>query len=194
MAEILLFHHVQGLTPGVEALADDLRAGGHTVHAPDLFEGQTFASVDDGFAYLRTLDDGEMTRRVDDVVAGLPADLVYAGISWGVPRAQALTQLRPGARGALLLESCIPVTGEDAFGAWPEGVPVQVHGAEGDEFFAEDLPAAEELVRVVGPELASLHVYPGGQHLFTDRSLPSYDAEAAALVTQRALTFLATLG
>src|SRR3954452_117845 len=177
MAEILLFHHVQGLTAGVEALADDLREAGHTVHAPDLFDGRTFASVDDGFAYLRSLADGEMTARVDDAVSGLPAELVYAGISWGVPSAQLLAQTRPGARGALLLESCIPVTGDDAFGPWPAGVPVQIHGASGDEFFQEDLPAAEELVRVAGPELAELFVYPGDAHLFTDRSLPSYDPE-----------------
>jgi dienelactone hydrolase len=188
MTEVLLFHHVQGLTPGVRALADDLRAAGHTVHAPDLFDGRTFESVDDGFGYLRGLADGEMAARVAAAVEGLPAALVYAGISWGVPRAQSLAQTRPGALGALLLESCIPVTGEDAFGPWPTGLPVQVHGAEDDEFFAEDLPAARELAELDGAELFT---YPGSAHLFTDRSLPSYDAASAALVTQRALELLA---
>ena len=53
MAEIILFHHVQGLTPGVVAFADELRRAGHTVHTPDLFEGRTFPSIDDGMAFAR---------------------------------------------------------------------------------------------------------------------------------------------
>lgn len=194
MAEVLLFHHVQGLTSGIEAFADDLRAGGHTVHVPDLFDGSTFESIEDGFGYLRTLAEGQMAGRVEDVVSVLPEQLVYAGFSWGVPRAQMLAQTRPGAQGALLFESCIPVTGDDAFGPWPSGVPVQVHGAEGDEFFQEDLPAAEELVRTVGPDLATLFTYPGDHHLFADLSLPSYDPDSADLLTRRSLEFLAHVG
>jgi len=194
MAEVLLFHHVQGLTDGIRAFASDLQSGGHTLHVPDLFDGHTFESIDDGFAYLRALDGEEIDRRVDAAVFGLPAGLVYAGFSWGVPRAQRLTQTRPGARAALLYESCIPITGEDAFGPWPAGVPVQVHGAQGDEFFQEDLPAAKELVQTLGPDLAELFTYDGEQHLFVDRSLPSYDAEAARLLTQRSLDFLDRLG
>jgi dienelactone hydrolase len=189
MAEVLLFHHVQGLTDGVRAFADDLRGGGHTVHTPDLFAGHTFDSIEAGFAYLKTLEEGEDGRRVDHAVDDLPEGLVYAGFSYGVMAAQRLAQTRPGARGALLYESCIPISGEWAFGPWPEGVPVQIHGASGDEFFNEDLPAAQELV-AAQPELAELFVYPGEQHLFADRSLPSYDADAAALLLQRSLEFL----
>lgn len=194
MAEVLLFHHVQGLTSGVEAFVNDLREGGHTVHAPDLFDGETFGSIEDGFSYLRSLAEGQMSGRVEDAVSGLPEELVYAGFSWGVPRAQMLAQTRAGAQGALLFESCIPVTGDDAFGPWPAGVPVQVHGAAGDEFFQEDLPAAEELVRTVGPDLATLFTYPGDNHLFSDRSLPTYDADSAGLLTRRSLEFLAHVG
>lgn len=194
MTEVLLFHHVQGLTDGVRAFADDLRAGGHVVHTPDLFDGHTFTSIDDGFGYVRSLEDGEIDRRAEAALEPLPTDLVYAGFSFGVMRAQRLAQTRPGARGALLYESCIPVSGEWAFGPWPDGLPVQVHGAEGDEFFAEDLPAAQELVATVGPELAELFTYPLDEHLFTDRSLAAYDAEAAGLVTQRSLDFLARVG
>lgn len=194
MAEVLLFHHIQGLTPGVQAFAEDLRAGGHTVHAPDLFDGHTFGSIEEGFGYLRSLDEDVVAGRVAAAVSGLPEPLVYAGFSWGVPRAQRLAQTRPGARGALLYESCIPITGEYAFGPWPADVPVQVHGAEGDEFFQEDLPAAEELVGRLGPEQAELFRYPGDGHLFADRTLRTYDADAAALLTRRSLDFLARLG
>ncbi|MBO0844479.1 MAG: dienelactone hydrolase family protein [Nocardioides sp.] len=189
MAEVLLFHHVQGLTDGVRAFADDLRAGGHTVHTPDLFAGHTFDSIDEGFAYLKTLAEGEDDRRLDEAVRPLPDTLVYAGFSYGVMAAQRLAQTRPGARGALLYEACIPISGEWAFGAWPDAVRVQVHGAGGDEFFQEDLPAAKELVEAQ-PDLAELFVYPGERHLFADRSLPSYDADAAALLLQRSLEFL----
>jgi dienelactone hydrolase len=191
MADVLLIHHIQGLTDGVTAFAEDLRAGGHTVHVPDLYDGHTFATIDEGFAFSKGVDGDAL---VDALVADLPAGLVYGGFSWGVPLAQRLAQTRPGAKGALFYESCIPITGEWAFGPWPAGVPVQIHGAEGDEFFEEDLPAARELVATLGPGLAELFVYPGEQHLFTDRSLPAYDAEAADLVLQRSLVFLDRTG
>jgi dienelactone hydrolase len=110
----------------------------------------------------------------------------------GVSIAQKLAQIRPGARGALLYEACIPITGEWAFGPWPDGVPAQIHGAGKDPFFGleGDIDAARELVEIVGPKLAELFVYPGDQHLFTDISLPSYDAAATALVLQRSLSLL----
>ncbi len=195
MVDVVLFHHVQGLTDGVLAFADGLRTGGHTVHTPDLFDGQRFATIDDGFAYLRAAGDDELRARAGRAVAELPAGVVFAGISWGVSTAQVLAQTRPGARGALLYEAFLPVTGEWAVGPWPAGLPVQIHGMEKDPFFGleGDLDAARGLVEVVGPQVAELYVYPGDQHLFTDSSLPSYDAGAAALVLERSRAFLGRL-
>ena len=192
MVDVVLFHHVQGLTDGVLAFADGLRAGGHTVHTPDLFDGQRPASVDEGFAYLRATGDDELRARSDRAVAELPGGIVVAGISWGVSVAQVLAQTRPGARGALLYEAFLPVTGEWAVGPWPAGLPVQIHGMEKDPFFGleGDLDAARGLVDAVGPQVAELFVYPGDRHLFTDSSLPSYDADAAALVLERSRAFL----
>jgi dienelactone hydrolase len=194
MAEVLLFHHIQGLTEGVAAFADELRAGGHTVHTPDLFDGRTFDSIDEGFTYAKSQGE-RLDERADSVAAPLPESLVYAGFSWGVAAAQRLAQTRARAQGALLYEACFPITGEYAFGPWPDGVPVQIHGKAEDEFFAKegDIDAARELVATVGPEQGELFVYPGDQHLFTDASLPSYDADAAALVLERSLGFLARL-
>ncbi len=191
MAEVVLFHHVQGLTEGVLAFAEDLRAGGHTVHAPDLFDGERPATIDDGIALEQRIG-SEVRERADRLVAGLPPGLVYAGFSMGAGLAQGFAQLRPGARGALLYEGCMPVTGEWAIGPWPEGVPVQIHGMEKDPFFGleGDLDAARGLVETVGSEVAEVFVYTGDQHLFTDSSLPSYDAEATALVVQRSREFL----
>ncbi len=188
MAEIVLFHHVQGLTEGVHRLADELRAGGHTVHTPDFFEGATFDSIEEGFAALRARGEGAHDTWVESVVAELPAKVVFVGISLGVMPAQRLAQTRPGAAGALLLEACAPAS---AFAdRWPAGVPVQVHGMERDPFFGleGDVDAARELVAQADD--GELFVYPGDVHLFTDSSLPAYDEAATALVVDRALEFL----
>jgi dienelactone hydrolase len=190
MANILLFHHIQGRTAGVLVFADQLRSAGHTVHVPDLFDGRTFESIDDGAAFTRSGDAPDFDALADAQAANLPQDLVYLGFSWGVMQAQRLAQTRSGATGAVLCESCIPVTGEWAFGPWPDGVPVQIHGMDGDPFFAGegDIDAARELVSLV-PD-AELFVYPGNAHLFADRSLPQYDEEAAQLLTKRVVEFL----
>jgi dienelactone hydrolase len=189
MAEVLLLHHSHGLTQGVKAFADRLRQAGHTVHTPDLYDGKTFPTVEDGVAYAREVGFGEILKRGSRSAEGLPAELVYAGISLGVMPAQQLAQTRAGARAAVLLEACIPPT---EFGtSWPAGVPVQIHGMEEDPSFAGegDLDAARELVKQADD--GELFTYPGDRHLFLDSSLPSYDADATALVTQRVLDFLA---
>jgi dienelactone hydrolase len=196
MAEVVLFHHVQGLTDGVQAFAEELRAGGHTVHTPDLFDGAQPASIDDGIELVQRIGHGVLDERADQAVAKLPAGLVFAGISFGAATAQRFAQARAGARGALLYEACIPITGEDAFGPWPGGVRVQIHGMDGDPFFGleGDIDAARELVEIVGPELAQLYVYVGDRHLFTDSSLPSYDAAATRQVLRRSRELLDRVG
>jgi dienelactone hydrolase len=196
MAEVVLFHHVQGLTEGVRAFAERLRAGGHTVHTPDLFDGALPATIDEGVAHAQSLGDEVISERAERAVADLPDGLVYAGFSFGAGTAQRLAQTRPGARAALLYESCLPISGEWAVGPWPDGLPVNIHGMDQDPFFAleGDIDAARELVEKVGPELGELFVYSGDQHLFTDSSLPSYDADAAALVVQRSQEFLDRVG
>jgi dienelactone hydrolase len=189
MAEVVLFHHAQGLTPGVVAFADELRRAGHTVHTPDLFEGRTFSTIDEGMRHAEEIGfPGEVIGRGVRAVEGLPADLVYAGFSLGVVPAQMLAQTRPGAQGALLFYSCVPVS---EFGsAWPDGVPVQVHGMDNDPIFVGegDIDAARELVEQAKD--AELFLYRGDQHYFADSSLPSYDPDATALLVQRVLDFL----
>src|SRR6476620_8144941 len=186
MAEVLLYHHIQGLTDGVKAFADGLRRDGHTVHAPDLFEGRTFGSIEEGLGFARDTGFDVIRERGGAAADELGPGLVYAGFSFGVTIAQRLAQTRPGARGALLLESCIPVS---EFGeAWPEGVPVQIHGKENDPFFEEDLEAARALVESAGG--AELFRYTGEQHLFADSSLPAYDPAATKLLIERLLAFL----
>jgi dienelactone hydrolase len=189
MSEVVLFHHAQGLTPGLAAFADELRRAGHTVHAPDLYDGRTFATLEEGLAYAEEIGLDEVTERGVQAAKALPAELVYAGFSLGLGPAQRLAQTRPGARGALLFYACLPVS---EFGpSWPAGVPVQIHAMESDPEFDNgwDLPAARALVEEA--EDGELFLYPGDRHLFADSSLPSYDADAATLLTRRVLDFLA---
>ena len=191
MADVVIFHHAQGLTPGMVAFADELRRAGHNVHTPDLFEGRTFDTIDDGMAYVEEVGFGEMIGRGARTVEALPAELVYAGFSLGVLPAQSLAQTRSGARGALLFYSCVPVS---EFGsAWPDGVPVQIHGMDADPIFVGegDIDAARALVNEAKD--AELFLYPGDQHYFADSSLPSYDPDATALLTRRVLDFLGAL-
>jgi dienelactone hydrolase len=189
MAEVVLFHHAQGLTRGVVAFADQLRDAGHTVHTPDLFEGRTFDSIEAGMAHVDQVGFPEIIHRGVGAVQELPAGLVYAGFSLGVLPAQMLAQTRPGARGALFFYSCVPV--EEFGGEWPDGVPVQVHGMDADPIFVGegDLDAARALVAQAKD--GEVFLYPGDTHYFADSSLPSYDAEATALLTRRVLDFLA---
>ena len=188
MAEVMLYHHVQGLTDGVRSFADELRQAGHTVHTPDMFEGRTFERIDEGLAFAREAGFAPLVERGVATADGIGPGAVYAGFSFGVMVAQQLAQTRPGAGGALLMYGCLPVS---EFGdAWPEGVPVQVHGKEGDEFFDEDLEAARALVD--STHGAELFLYPGEEHLFAVSSLPSYDPVATALLKERVLAFLAT--
>ena len=186
MAEVLLFHHAQGQTPGFLAFADELRAAGHTVHAPDLYDGKTFATLDEGVANAKAVGFDTILERGEQAAADLPSELVYAGFSLGVMPAQKLAQTRAGAEGALFFSAAMPP--EEFGGAWPEGVPLQIHMMEGDEWAQEDLPAARELVESV--DGAELFVYPGNGHLFADSSLDDYDEQAARKLIERVLAFL----
>jgi dienelactone hydrolase len=188
MAEVLLFHHACGLTSGIREFAEVLRRAGHTVHVPDFYDGRVFDDLEAGVGYAQEVGFDTVFERGRAAAEGLPRELVYAGFSLGVMPAQMLAQTRAGAQGALLLEACAPVS---EFGdAWPEGVPVQIHGMDADPFFAGegDIDAARALV-AAAPD-AELFLYPGDRHLFADRTLPSYDEPAATLLTERVLTFL----
>lgn len=196
MADVVLFHHVMGLTDGVRQFADKLSSGRHRVHTPDLYAGRVAGSLEEGFAIRHEIGTETIDARIDAALAGVDDEIVFAGISMGVMTAQLLAQTRPGAIAALLYASCAPITGEHAFGPWPDGVHVQIHGMDNDEFFAHegDLDAARELVDIVGAERAEVFTYPGDQHLFMDNSLATYDADATALALQRSRHLLDAVG
>jgi len=188
VADVVVFHHALGLTGAIRGFADALRAAGHTVHTPDLYEGRTFETTDEGVAHAREIGFGEIAERGRTAVAELTGPVVYAGISLGVLSAQELAQVMPAARGAILIAGCFPP--EEFGGAWPEGVPAQIHMMDNDEWVLEgDLEAAQTLA--ASTPGVELFLYEGDRHLFVDDSTTDHDPQAAALATERILRFLA---
>jgi dienelactone hydrolase len=187
VAEVVLFHHAQGLTPGVVSFADALRAAGHVVHTPDLYDGATFDDLDAGVAHARAIGFDTVLERGVAAAQLLPDDLVYAGFSLGVLPAQRLAQTRTGARGAILLHGAFP---QGEFGDWPAGLALQIHTMEDDDW--GDVDVARALVAAV--DGAELFLYPGKAHLFTDDGLAAFDAGATDLVQQRVLALLDRVG
>jgi len=191
MTELVLFHHAQGLTPEVRSLADEIRAAGQTVHTPDLYQGRTFGSTDDGVAHAREIGFGTVAERGRAALEGLPDDLVYAGISLGVMCAQEAAQTRPGARAAVLLSGCFPPSEFET--SWPERLPAQIHMMDRDEWMLEgDLDAARALA-AARPSV-ELFLYDGDRHLFVDPSTTAEEKEAASQAKERVLAFLGGLG
>jgi dienelactone hydrolase len=192
MAEVVLFHSALGLRPGVIADAERLRAAGHTVHAPDYYDGEVFDDLDDGLRKRDALGMDEIIGRAREAVTGLPAELVFAGFSLGADPAELLAASRPGALGAVLMHSAVPVEAFGEFGVdrWPGGVPVQVHYAAGDPWVeAEEVAALGDDVRGAGATFEE-HAYPGSGHLFADPDLPEHDRASSEAMWNRVLAFL----
>ena len=188
MAHVVLFHHSGGLTPGVVAFADTLRAAGHRVDTPDLFDGRTFADVAHGVAFTESLGEEEFARRAARAVEDLPRGVVYGGASFGAARAAEQVIGRPGGRSAFFLYGAVAPSWWDA--TWPTGVPAQAHQAEGDPW--REVDAEEEfLASVPGAEL---FLYPTAGHLFAEPGHPDFDATSASLATERVLSFVAEDG
>jgi dienelactone hydrolase len=189
MAEVVLFHHAQGLTAGVLEFAAELRGAGHTLHTPDIYDGETFGDLEAGVSHAREVGFDTLTERARKAAEALPAHIVYAGMSMGVGPAQMLAQTRAGAKGAILMYGALPAS--EFGGRWPQGVPLQIHAMQDDPWFKEDAEAARELAGLAGGEL---FLYPGDRHLFADNSLADFDELAASLLKQRVLEFLDRTG
>jgi dienelactone hydrolase len=194
MAEVVLFHSVLGLSPGVFSAAERLRAAGHTIHTPDFFDGEVFDDLEEGMRKEEALGFQEIARRARDSVAGLPEGLVFCGFSLGAVHAEALAASRPGALGAVLMAGAVPVEAlEEYFGIerWPEGVPVQVHYAEDDPWVEaeEEVVPLGEAVRGAGAAFEA-HSYPGSGHLFFEPGVPEYDIASSEKMWERVLDFL----
>ena len=185
MADVLVFHHALGLTEGVRDFADAIRSAGHIVTTADLFEGKTFATLDEGVAYAASIGFDTISDRGVAMDDGVSESLVIIGFSLGVIPAQRLAQTRAGVLGAVLCHAAIP---SSAFGgAWPDGVGLQIHIGDSDPWAEEDLPAAQDLA---SEARGDLFVYEGTGHLIADPSSPDYDAAQAEVLLGRVLAFV----
>jgi dienelactone hydrolase len=189
MADVLLFHHALGLTAGVQGFAEQLRAAGHTVMVPDLYDGARFDTITEGVAHAEEIGFETLIDRGVAVAEGLGDRLVVAGFSLGVLPAQKLAQTRPGVIGAVLYHAAVPsaMLGE----GWPAGVALQLHLTEHDPLAEEDLEAARALEAEAGGEL---FLYDGTGHLVADPTSPDHDARQAAMILERTLVFLDRVG
>ncbi|MFE9770205.1 dienelactone hydrolase family protein [Streptomyces sp. NPDC005931] len=188
--DIMLFHSTYGLRPAVHRAADRLRAAGHEVRVPDLFEGRTFDTVEEGMAHKEEIGKDELLRRA--VLAVAPYSdrgLVYAGFSFGASVAQTLALGDDKARGLLLLHG----TSDIAATASADGLPVQLHVAEPDPFETDDWLGAWYLQMGRAGADVEVYRYAGAGHLYTDPDLPDYDEEAAEATWRVALGFLDSL-
>jgi dienelactone hydrolase len=188
MAEVLVFHHALGLTEGLRDFEATVRSAGHTVTTPDLFDGKTFATVNEGVAYAASIGFDTISDRGVAAVDGLGEQIVAIGFSLGVIPAQRLAQTRPGVLGAILCHAALP---SSAFGGpWPDGVALQIHIGDSDPWAEEDLPVAEDLA---SEARGDLFIYEGTGHLIADPSSEDYDAAQADLLLQRSLAFIGNL-
>ncbi len=187
MADVVLFHHALGLTPGLLAIADELRAAGHTVTTPDLFEGRTFADIESGVAHAEEIGFDTIIERGIAAAAGADLDrFVAVGWSLGVMPAQRLAQTDPRVMAAVLCDSAVPI--EVFGGEWPADVPVRVHLVDGDPFAEEDRGAAEEIVAAAAD--GELVVHPGSGHLVADASAPAHDPVVARRILDSIVEFV----
>ncbi|MFE9257905.1 dienelactone hydrolase family protein [Streptomyces sp. NPDC006879] len=187
---IVLFHSTYGLRPAVRDFADRLAAAGHEVHTPDLFEGRTFDSLEEGMAHRDELGRDELLKRA--VLAAAPysdAGLVYAGFSFGGSLAQHLALADEKARGLLLIHG----TADIAEDAAVDELPVALHIADPDPFETQDWINAWYLrMRRTGAEV-EISFYRGAGHLYTDPGLPDYDEQAAEATFEGARAFVEQL-
>ncbi|MEU3502447.1 dienelactone hydrolase family protein [Streptomyces hundungensis] len=188
---IMLFHSVHGMRPAVREAADRLRAAGHEVHVPDLYEGRTAETAEEGARLKDEIGKEELLKRA--VLAAAPYSergLVYAGFSLGGSIAQTLALGDEKARGLLLFHG----TSDMAENTSVDELPVQLHVADPDPFESADWLNSWYLQMRRADADVEIYRYPGAGHLYTDPGLPDYDEASAELTWRTALGFLDSLG
>jgi dienelactone hydrolase len=187
MADVIVFHHSQGLTSGVRAFASRLVGAGHRVMVPDLYDGETFETLDDGVAHAEAIGFDTLLEFGASVASTTDAPFATVGFSLGVLPAQYLAQTHSRAVGAVLCHAAVsPGTFADS---WPSGVALQIHTASADAL--GDIDDARALAAAVNG--SQLFEYDTAAHLVTDASLADHDPAIAEQVIGRTLEFLAAL-
>jgi dienelactone hydrolase len=183
VADVVLFHHAQGRTSGVQAFADHLRRAGHLVIVPDFYEGKTFATIEQGVLHAESVGFERLVEHAIECVQPLPSPVVVAGFSLGTLPAQRLAQTHRGVIAAILYHGALPP--ETFETGWPAGVVLQVHVAEDDPWV--DQGEVESLIDASGGQLL---IYPGSGHLVTEPGHPDYHPGIAEEIAAQTLAFL----
>ena len=188
MATVIFFHSVYGLRSLEHEAVERVQAAGHKAFAPDLYDGLIARSIEEGFEFKDEIGWETICERAEWALAGLPASTVLAGFSMGAGVISSLWPKREKTAGILLLHRVAPIA-ENA----RKGLPLQLHLAEPDPFEPEeDVAAWRQAVERSGTA-AEIFRYPGGGHLYTDASLPDYNARAADLTWKRVIDFLGAI-
>lgn len=187
MTTVALFHSALGLRPAIGTFAEHLRARGHAVHTPDLYDGEVFEDLDAGIAKRDAVGIDELFARAQRAVADLPADTVYAGFSMGAAAAQAMALSQPGAHGAILIDGAVPLSAI-GLSTWPADVAVQLHAVTDDPWF----PRAEidEFLDGVPDDVREVHLYDGRGHLVFDDAWPDHDPDVAERLRDNVVDWL----
>lgn len=187
--QMVIYHSAYGLRPAIIDFADRLRAAGHQVHTPDLYDGEVFSDRSEAIRKIQELGFDRLLERARAAIEGLPPDLIYAGFSNGGACAELLAATRTGAKGAVLIHAPLMVR-DLGWTVWPSNVPVQVHFADKDPIRNQAvIDALSAKVRESGSEFEQFE-YEAPGHLFADPAFPAYNANAAELMTQRVLEFV----
>ena len=192
MTQILLFHHELGLTDGVRALAQKIEAGGHTVHLPDLYEGRTFTTVQQGLAHLNEIGRAQIEARGVAATAEHRQASVVAGISMGVAPAFKAAQTVPAFRACIAVSAALPLNTYAPL--WMPHVALQVHlGTDDPRVTQQELPLARSYASSAEEpdNPADLFEYETAAHLFMDSSTPEYDEALTDLLVERINALLA---
>lgn len=191
MTTVVLFHSVLGPRQGVSDAADRLRAAGHDVLTPDLYEGMAFDDYDQAMAFSDEIGQEQLMARALASVAEVPDGFVVGGFSQGSAMA-VFVATRRAVSGVLQFAGFSVLEWFGPGAAWPAGVDTQVHQTVDDPWREDEF--AEQATRDVTAAGGRVEVfdYPGTGHLFTDASLPEeFDAEATELLWSRVLPFVA---
>lgn len=185
MAEIILFHHAQGLTEGLRTCAERLAAAGHVVHTPDMYSGKVFGRLDDGLAFASRIGHDAIEEVARRSAREYPHTNTSIGFSLGAFPAQLLAQEWHKIDGLALVAGGLPPC--DLGGDWRSAVRLSVHVADPDDW----VPSGSLDPLLLHARDPEVHTYPGIGHMFVDPSSPDYDADAADLFEERLLAWLA---
>lgn len=188
MATVIFFHSVYGLRSLEHEAVERVQAAGHKAFAPDLYDGLIARSIEEGFEFKDEIGWETICERAEWALAGLPASTVLAGFSMGAGVISSLWPKREKTAGILFLHGIASIA-ENA----RKGLPLQLHLADPDPFEPEEDVATWRQGVTKSGVAAEIFRYPGGGHLYTDASLPDYNAQAADLTWKRVIDFLGAI-